>query len=476
MERRRRTQILAAPALAVALLLASAPAGSFAAAPKRPATGKPHGAPKPKVIPSEVILSPSLAAPPGVSVTMPPVGLSIEYPVMALALGSGACPPPALTAELLRLGSPPLELGGVSQDMTVPSGALANPPTSWETATLYSLPPAFWTQLQCLLTGAKNPLTVGLNVRSGNLSWATQMATAAQGAAPNGLSFALGNEPDRYGVPNYASLTKPFAGEEAAEANLYLQLASYLLPAVGSSPLIGPELSQPANWRSQLMRVVGQLHAQTVGVHMYPLTTCRSPREVTIGGLLSSKVGNAPARLAWVVSAAQAAGVPAIISEANSASCGGLPGVSDSPAASVWALRFVLSALKTGFREVRFHFSGDGYDAFVVRGGVLYTRPLENALVALNQWLPVGASVRTVPGVRELIATAVAQPGGKTLLILDNQQTKARPVVLRKARRVQVAAFGPSRAAPQIQILSSTRGKIRLSVAANNVLAISTLP
>jgi hypothetical protein len=41
---------------------------------------------------------------------------------------------------------------------------------------------------------------------------------------------------------------------------------------------------------------------------------------------------------------------------------------------------------------------------------------------------------------------------------------------------VQVAAFGPSRAAPQIQILSSTRGKIRLSVAANNVLAISTLP
>ena len=64
---------------------------------------------------------------PSVQVTMPPVGLSIEYPVLAEDLGTGACPPAALVTELLRLGSPPLALAGASQDLTVPSGALTGP-------------------------------------------------------------------------------------------------------------------------------------------------------------------------------------------------------------------------------------------------------------------------------------------------------------------------------------------------------------
>jgi hypothetical protein len=406
---------------------------------------------------------------------MPPVGLSIEYPTMARDLGAGSCPPGALATELLRLGSPPLELAGVSQDMTTPGGALSAPANSWETATLYSLPSAFWSQLQCLLTTTKDPLTVGLNLRTGNLSWATQMVANAQSAATAGLSFSLGNEPDRYGLPNYSSLDKPLAGEEAAAANLYLQLASGLRQAVGSAPVLGPELSRPARWRYQLPRILQQLHVQTVGVHLYPLTACASPREVTSGGLLSARVADAPTRLAWVVSQAQAAGLPAIISEANSASCGGLAGVSDRPAAAVWSVRFVLSALKAGFREVRFHFSGDPYDPFIVQGAEVLTRPLESALVALNQWLPRGSSLRTLPGVKGLLATAIGQPAGGIILILDNQRPRARPVVLRNAYRVQIAVFSPARAGVRTETLSA-RGQIRLSIAPNSVLALSTSP
>src|SRR6202011_2564187 len=138
-----------------------------------------------------------------------------------------------------------------------------------------------------------------------------------QSAASAGLSFSLGNEPDLYGLPHYSSLDKPFAGEEAAAATLSRQLATSLRQAVGSASVLGPELSRPARWRRQLPRVLAQLHEQTVGVHLYPLTDRRTPREVTTGGLLSARVANAPARLAWVVSEAQAAGLPAIISEAN---------------------------------------------------------------------------------------------------------------------------------------------------------------
>ncbi len=474
MEHRPRIQILLALTLALGVSLLGdtwRPASSLAVTLERHASTR--KAKKVKVPPSEVTLTPTLTAAPGVTVTMAPVGLSIEYPVMAQDLSSGACPPSALAAELLRLGSPPLELAGVSQDMTAPDGTLSGSPTSWEAATLYPLPASFWSQLHCLLVATNDPLTVGLNIRTGNLFWATQMAAEAQGAATAGLSFSLGNEPDLYGLPNYSSLDKPLAGEEAAAVNLYLQLAAYLRPAIGSSPLIGPELARPADWRDELPRVVEQLHEQTLGVHLYPLTACTSSRAVTRGGLLSAEAADSPARLAWVVADARAAGVPAIISEANSASCGGVAGVSDSPAAAVWAMRFVLSALKTGFGEVRFHFSGDPYDPFIVRGAEVLTRPLESALVALNQWLPLGSSLRTVPGIRRLIATAVGQPNGGILLILDNERTEARPVVLRHAYSVHTAMLSPERAGLQSGTLSSADGRIPLSVPGNSLLAIS---
>lgn len=456
-------------ALVLGICLACLALGTGSALAKTPSRGAGEKQP-----PSEATLAPTLAAGPGVAVTAPAVGLSVEYPVMVADLGAGACPPPALTDELLRLGSPPLQLAGVSQDMTAPSGALTGQPTSWETATRYSLPPAFWTQLHCLLSATRDPLTVGLNMRSGNLAWATQMAAGAQSAATNGLTFSLGNEPDLYGLPNYSSLDKPLPGAEGAEASLYLQLAAYLRPAVDGAAIIGPELSRSANWRAQLPRVLTQLHPNTVGIHLYPLTTCRSASEVTLGGLLSLQAADAPARLAWVVADARADGLPAIISEANSASCGGRPGVSNSPAAAVWAVRFVLSALETGFGEVRFHFSGNPYDPFIVSGAALLARPLESALVALNQWLPVGASLRTVPGVRQLVATAVRQPDGATVLILDNERARARPVLLRTARGVRAQLLTAARAGVQGKTLTPSHGRVRLTLAPNTVLAIST--
>jgi hypothetical protein len=489
----RRTRNRLAFALLLGAFVLATPAGAAAA----PTGARARASASPK--PSEVALTPQLVAAPGLPVSMAPVGLSIEYPAMAADLGGEACPPPALAAELLRLGSPPIELAGVSQDETAPSGALPGPPGSWQAATLYQLPTQFWSQLHCLLAAAKDPLTVGLNLRTGSLAWAAQMVAGAQSAATAGLAFSLGNEPDLYRIPNYASLDKPMPGQEAAEAGLYLQLAGYLRPAIGPEALVGPELSRPANWRAQLPRIIAELHEQTVGVHLYPLTDCTSPRAVTLGGLLSNRVADSPARLAWVVADARAAGVPAIISEANSASCGGLGGVSDTPAAAVWAVRFVLSALKTGFGEVRFHFSGDPYDAFLVRGGAIVPRPLESALFALDQWLPVGSTLRTVAGVHGLLATAVAPPPGAAqpgapgaaappggaaqpgspsapavTLILDNQSASARPLLLRGAKSVHVALLSAARAGLQTRTELATHGRVRITVPANGVLAVSS--
>lgn len=460
-----RTSLATVPVLALAVAAAGCASAVAASVPA------PHARTPPAV--SEVTLTQG-AAVPGVKVAMPAVGLSMEYPVMAQDLGGGACPPAALVSALEQLGSPPLSLAGDSQDMTVPEGALVAPTVSWETATLYTLPASFWSQLHCLLSATRDPLTVGLNLKTGEPAWASEMVAGAQSAATNGLYFSLGNEPDLYKLPNYSALAHTQPNEEALEAGLYLQLASALEPLLGGAPVIGPELAAPTHWQHELGHVIVALHLSTVGVHAYPLSACPTPAGATVSGLLTSYAADEPQKMASVVTTARAAGLPAIISESNSVSCGGVAGVSDTPAAAVWAVRFVLSALKTGFQEVRFHFAGDPYDPFIVRGGEVIKRPLDDALVALNQWLPVGASLRTVTGVHGLVATNVTGTSGQPLLILDNEHPQAQKVVVRKATALRTETITATAAGVQQRAtLSPVHGKFKLTVPANSVMAVA---
>lgn len=474
MRRGGRTPIgLAGLALGLALAIAmTAPAEQALASAS--STARHSGSTRAKKKPPPEIAFPPRQSGAGVSIAMAPVGLSIEYPTMAADLGSGPCPPPALVSTLQALGSPPISLAGDSQDLTAPPGALSANPSSWEAATLYPLPGAFWSQLHCLLASTHDPLTVGLNAKTGQPSWAAQMVAGAQSAATNGLSYSLGNEPDLYYLPNYASLSRPVPDEEAAAVSTYLQVASTLRAAVGSAPVIGPELARPASWQQQLPRVIASLPAQTVGVHAYPLSACVTPKAVTIKGVLSTQAANQPRGLRWVVADAAAAHVPAILSEANSASCGGVAGVSDTPVTAVWAVGFVLSALQTGFEEVRFHFSGAPYDPFVVQGESVLARPLESAMVALNQWLPVGATLRTLPGVRGLQASSILAPPTATTVILDNEHAHAQTVVLRGVRTVRVQTFTPASTGLSAN-LASPHNRIRLTVPANSVVAVSAV-
>ena len=171
-------------------------------------------------------------------------------------------------------------------------------------------------------------------------------------AAVNGLCFSLGNEPDLYELPNYAALDKPFPVKKRAAAALYMQLAAYLTPALGSEPLVGPELAPPPVGGPQLPRVVRACRLGTVGVHLYPLTTCRSatrsddqrasspPRRGRPG---PSRVGRR--RRAAAGRCRRSSPRPTRPPAADAR------GVSNTPAAAVWAVRFVLSALEGRLRR-----------------------------------------------------------------------------------------------------------------------------
>ncbi len=128
---------------------------------------------------------------------------------------------------------------------------------------------------------------------------------------------------------------------------------------------------------------------------------------------------------------------------------------------------------------MRFHFSGGPYDPFIIHGEEVLARALDSALIALNQWLPIGSSLQRVAGVRKLVATRVGASPASTpdaaQLILDNEHEQARTVVLRGANSVRIEVLSARRAGAQTTELSSPRARIKLKVAGNSVVAVLAL-
>jgi hypothetical protein len=112
---------------------------------------------------------------------------------------------------------------------------------------------------------------------------------------------------------------------------------------------------------------VGARPLKLVTVHEYPTTTCDG-KKVSIEQLLAPELMakfNQAART-WVA-AAQERKLPIALAETNSASCGGMPGVSNAFAATLWGLDWLYAGGEDGFAGVNFHISyrpgGSSYNA-----------------------------------------------------------------------------------------------------------------
>jgi hypothetical protein len=323
-----------------------------------------------------------------------PIGLSIEYPVLERALGSGPCPSPAMIELLRELGSPSLRVGGDSQDLAGVSGTSA---TSGPLR--YTIPPSFWASLGCLARETGIQVTVGLNFGEATVADDQATIAAAEQAIPSSqLSFSLGNEPDLYTIshvlPNEPEFTVPAFRPPTWSASEYVSEWKSRRTELGPIRLEGPDLAG-SSWKQQIGAMLREDPPDQVDAHVYPTTACGPDPTATAQRLLSehSSVGLVE-KLAWLVEAAHAVQRPAIISESNSASCAGKPGLSNTPVASVWAARFVLGTLLSGFQQVRFHSAGTSYDPFVYNvDGTVTREPLGNALFFLHRWLPIGSRI-----------------------------------------------------------------------------------
>ena len=464
----RRLGLAAAAATAVALVALVA-SGAFNGATRGPLALPPALA---------------LAAPAGPSlrIAADPIGLSIEYPLLEHDLGSGRCPPAAFAAAVAGLGTPTLRVGGDSQDEVAPAGSAPPAPRNGRPARgsrgfpgVSDLDAELWTQLGCLERETGIAVVVGLNLASGQPAWGAKLAAQARAVIPAArLSFELGNEPDIYGLRvrwwNGRTLTSA-----AMPWATYLARARQLAARLGPGASIeGPDLAS-GRWVAAVPALARTLHLRTIDAHFYPLDGCRDPAAVSAANLLSRAIQNKLDERVRLARDARAAGLQAVISEANSVSCGGVAGVSDEPATAVWGARTVITALRDGFASVRFHSSGGPYDPFVVTASGVVARPLYVGLRALAGLLAPGVRLRAIPGAGALDAVALARPGGGAqTTLLSNYTAKPRWVTLEAgaspARVLAVIARAPTLERWRV---AASGGRVRVALPANSVVAIS---
>jgi hypothetical protein len=296
------------------------------------------------------------------------VGFSLEVnnaPVY-LAFPNGTARPSF--GNLMRLiqrcsggRGPNVRVGGGSSD----NSALIPPSTPLPPNITYRITPADVAALVGAAPLWNGTLTLGTNFRYPNASAAWGAAhVAAMGAATpwsSGVVEAveIGNEVDIY--PDNGFRLHNYSAEDYADefADFAAALHAAGLPvgrlqgATYAEDLFYPGLD------SYMARFAAQKELSSVSLHEYAVGHCEG-KNISIWDLLAPQgVYSAHFEMmAAFLGPARALGVPLLVGEGGTASCGGQPGVSDVFAAALWALDAFSAHAQLGFARFNSHGGG----------------------------------------------------------------------------------------------------------------------
>ena len=369
------------------------------------------------------------------------------------ALGRPGAPNAGYFRLMRNLGAGILRLGGNSQDNSCWARAEAPHPDGC--AAELTGPDLRLFGEAARASGWK--LIVGLNLKQNAPSWALREVT--EGVAreiPRPLVFALepGNEPDLFSRTPYRAAGYA-AADQAQEFSAYVR-ALRADPVGRRYALVGPATC--CGWRdpaglATFIDGVGRANLTWITVHNYSETTCNG-RQVSIGRLLSPELMDRFDREAKPLAAlARERGLPIAMAETNSASCGGMPGVSNAFASTLWGLDYAFSLADDGYVGVAFHTSyrpggGSSYnpvDTYVRRdsaGTVRYRNVAEPLYYALYLFGRHASGAHLVPALVEtranLRAWAVSRCGGcaVAVFVLNKDSSASGPVRVHLARRM----------------------------------------
>jgi len=365
------------------------------------------------------------------------LGLSLEYPAVPAYANAAVI---RLIRRLAPGQEPVLRIGGNSTDQTwwpqrgepVPRGAG------------YALGERWLRAARTLAAATHAEMIMGLNLAAGNPGVAATEARAFErGLGPRYIdAFELGNEPDLYGLfpwPTGGGGQGHLRRRAGYSLRDYIREFSRWRAAIGRGlPIAGPAF---ATFDWSLGRfIAAEPGLKLVTFHHYPLDACLTKRSAkgypTTASLLSDQAAAGLARqLAPDVAAAHAHRVQFRLDELNSASCGGKPGVSDTPASALWMLDTLFDLAQVGVDGVNVHtFPGATYAPFSADG---YAYPEYYGMVMFARAFPPGARLLPVAVSRRgpLKAWATVGPGRAVRVVLINKS-------LRRAYRVQLHAPG----------------------------------
>jgi hypothetical protein len=325
-----------------------------------------------------------------------------------------------------------------------------------------------------------------------------EAAEASRALGPRLLAIACGNEPDDFARNGL----RPAGFTETDYLRQARTCIDAVRRAVPDARIAGPDTSHLTWLARYASAAVGEIGLLTQ--HYYPLSDC-DLGDGTATALLSRATAAAEIRvISAAAAAARTAGAPLRISETNSASCGGIPGVSDTFASALWAVDYLLTAAEHGASGLNFHDSTTSHcnaysplcrtrtSRYAVRP--LYYGLLFAHLLGTGRLLPV-----TTGSAANLAAHAIRTPDGKVRVVVENLASAAVSVALHAGSvsgrativrltapspaatsqiRIQGVAIGPSGAlgpgAPPGQVACRS-GTCELSLAPYSA-AIVTLP
>jgi hypothetical protein len=335
-------------------------------------------------------------SPQGAAVPSDFVGFSIELDVAQnIYFGPPGIPNTVFLNLIANLGSGTLRMGGDTEDTSCWTGVPPPNPAICQ----YTLETADFESWANTSSATHWPLLVGLNLAENNTAGApqwtwdevTEAILPAMKAAPGSslLGMEIGNELNLYYTnPIFRPPTYNVTGQ-------ITDLLDYLSILKGSKATQSITFAAPAYYNpnptiiaDQVQPLVNYIQGKNpanlglVTLHWYPLNVSQGPSP-TAANLLAPQVVTASENAFNAALAAMAPyGLAVQIGETNSVSGEGQPGLSDTQAAALWALDYMLDMARIGISRLNVHIhDGSSYDP------VLSTSPSPGVYV--NQVEPI---------------------------------------------------------------------------------------
>jgi hypothetical protein len=396
---------------------------------------------------------PGLAVPPSFA------GFSIEYWSALDYLGAFGQANPAFAALTQTLahggrGAPTIRIGGNSTDGTWWNPGGAPRPAGIDT----DINAAWIAQLKAWTTVTRTPMILGVNLGLNDPANAAAYVQQALGAVgrPVLAGFEIGNEPDRYStLRTFHVGTRKLERIERRPPDYSFQnynddLDNYvrtLAPIAGGVGLSGGAFAGSI-WDPDTDALLTREGPGTTafGAHSYALEACgsvaRARKKASFAKALLAPGGTAPifARMQGLASIATAHGAAFRVSEANSANCGGVDGVSNAFASALWGTDMLFGLAQAGVTNVDFHSWNGAYYSpvdFVHSQGELVARvhPLFYGMLLFNRALPAGAKLLPVgpnsPNAATKTYASLDPAGTRRIVVINKDGERARQVVLK---------------------------------------------